>query len=362
MQLLFGGVYKNRRILVTGHTGFKGSWLCKWLNYLDAEVFGYSLKPSTEPNHFDLSNPKVNSHINNIQDLNSIRNFITKNEPEIIFHLAAQPLVIESYEEPLETFTTNIIGTANLLEAARYTDSVKAIIIITTDKCYKNKECIYGYKESDELGGYDPYSASKACTELVTESYRHSFLKKDKTGLLIASARAGNVLGGGDWTSNRIFKDIAIAASEKEKLILRNPESIRPWQHVLEPLSGYLLLGQLLYQNQNEFSGPWNFGPLSDSNITVRELVNVVKKRWEDIEVEFEKPKNYESKYLMLDSSKAYNKLKWKPVWGIDLTINNTIDWYKSYYEKKIVKTDDQIKKFVHDAQKNKIGWALDVA
>ena len=293
---MFGGIYRNKRILVTGHTGFKGSWLCKWLNHLDAEVFGYSLKPSTEPNHFELSNPKVNSHINNIQDLNSLRNFITKIEPEIIFHLAAQPLVLESYQEPLETFTTNIIGTANILEAARYTDTVKAVIIVTTDKCYKNKELIYGYRETDELGGYDPYSASKACTELVTESYRHSFFKKDDTDLLIASARAGNVLGGGDWTSNRIFKDIAIAASEKEKLILRNPDSIRPWQHVLEPLSGYLLLGQLLFQNRHEFAEPWNFGPSYNSNITVRELVNIVKKRWDDIEVEFENSKNYESK------------------------------------------------------------------
>ena len=293
---MFGGIYRNKRILVTGHTGFKGSWLCKWLNHLDAEVFGYSLKPSTEPNHFELSNPKVNSHINNIQDLNSLRNFITKIEPEIIFHLAAQPLVLESYQEPVETFTTNIIGTANILEAARYTDTVKAVIIVTTDKCYKNKELIYGYRETDELGGYDPYSASKACTELVTESYRHSFFKKDDTDLLIASARAGNVLGGGDWTSNRIFKDIAIAASEKEKLILRNPESIRPWQHVLEPLSGYLLLGQLLFQNRHEFAEPWNFGPSYDSNITVRELVDIVKKRWDDIEVEFENSKNYESK------------------------------------------------------------------
>ena len=307
---MFGGIYRNKRVLVTGHTGFKGSWLCKWLNHLGAEVFGYSLNPSTEPNHFDLSNPKVKSHINNIQDLNSVRDFITKSEPEIIFHLAAQPLVIESYKEPLETFTTNVIGTANILEAARYIDTVKAVIIITTDKCYKNKECIYGYRETDELGGYDPYSASKACTELVTESYKNSFFKKDNTGLLIASARAGNVLGGGDWTSNRIFKDIAIAASEKEKLILRNPESIRPWQHVLEPLSGYLLLGQLLFQNRHEFAEPWNFGPSYNSNITVRELVNIVKKRWNDIEVEFEKPKIYESKYLMLDSSKAYNKLK----------------------------------------------------
>ena len=288
---MFGGIYRNKRVLVTGHTGFKGSWLCKWLNHLGAEVFGYSLNPSTEPNHFDLSNPKVNSHINNIQDLNSVRDFIAKSEPEIIFHLAAQPLVIESYKEPLETFTTNVIGTANILEAVRYIDTVKAVIIITTDKCYKNKECIYGYRETDELGGYDPYSASKACTELVTESYKNSFFKKDNTGLLIASARAGNVLGGGDWTSNRIFKDIAIAASEKEKLILRNPESIRPWQHVLEPLSGYLLLGQLLFQNRKEFAEPWNFGPSYNSNITVRELVNIVKKRWNDIEVEFAKPK-----------------------------------------------------------------------
>ena len=210
---MFDGIYKNRRVLVSGHTGFKGSWLCKWLNNLGAEVYGYSLLPNTEPNHFDLSNPSVNSCINNIIDFNSVKKFVTKSEPEIIFHLAAQPSVLKSYEEPIETFTTNIIGTSNFLEVARYTPSVKAIIIVTTDKCYKNKEWVYGYRENDELGGYDPYSASKACAELITESFRKSFTNKKNNKLLIASARAGNVLGGGDWTRDRIFKDIAIAIS-----------------------------------------------------------------------------------------------------------------------------------------------------
>ena len=187
---MFGGIYKNRRVLVSGHTGFKGSWLCKWLNNLGAEVYGYSLSPNTEPNHFDLSNPSVDSCINNIIDYNSVKKFMTKSEPEIIFHLAAQPSVLKSYEEPIETFTTNIIGTSNFLEVARYTPSVKAIIIITTDKCYKNKEWVYGYRENDELGGHDPYSASKACAELITDSFRKSFTNKKNNKLLIASARS----------------------------------------------------------------------------------------------------------------------------------------------------------------------------
>ena len=354
---MFDDIYKNRRVLVSGHTGFKGSWLCKWLNNLGAEVYGYSLLPNTEPNHFDLSNPSVNSCINNIIDFNSVKKFVTKSEPEIIFHLAAQPSVLKSYEEPIDTFNTNIIGTTNFLEVARYTPSVKAIIIVTTDKCYKNKEWVYGYRENDELGGHDPYSASKACAELVTESFRKSFTNKKNNKLLIASARAGNVLGGGDWTNDRIFKDIAIAISKNKKLSLRNPNSVRPWQHVLEPLSGYLLLGQLLFQDKKEYAKPWNFGPSLSSNITVRELVDIVKNKWKHIEVEYENPKNEETKHLILDSSKAYNKLKWKPVWGIDSTINYTIDWYKNYYEKNIVNTEEQINKFTQDAVKNKIIW-----
>ena len=272
---MFDGIYKNRRVLVSGHTGFKGSWLCKWLNNLGAEVYGYSLLPNTEPNHFDLSNPAVNSCINNIIDFNSVKKFVTKSEPEIIFHLAAQPSVLKSYEEPIETFNTNIIGTTNFLEVARYTPSVKAIIIVTTDKCYKNKEWVYGYRENDELGGHDPYSASKACAELITESFRKSFTNKKNNKLLIASARAGNVLGGVIGQMIEFLKTLQL--QYQKKIILRNPNSMEPWQHVLEPLSGYLLLGQLLFQDKKEYAKPWDFGPSLSSNITVRELVDIVK-------------------------------------------------------------------------------------
>ncbi len=358
---MFAGIYKNRRVLVTGHTGFKGSWLCKWLNQLGAEVYGYSLLPKTKPNHFNLSNPNVTSQINDIKDINSVRNFITKSEPEIIFHLAAQPSVLESYENPIDTFATNVLGTSNILEAAKITPSVKAVIIVTTDKCYKNKEWSYGYRENDELGGHDPYSASKACCELIAESYKKSFFEKEKEGILIATARAGNVLGGGDWTSDRIITDIVMAVSKKQKLILRNPESIRPWQHVLEPLSGYLLLGQLLFQNKKEFAKPWNFGPSLSSNIKVLELVDLANLYWNEIEVEYKSSKNHETKHLILDSSRAYNNLNWQPIWEIDLTIKNTVEWYKSYYEKRKIITDDQIINFTKDALNKNLFWTKDL-
>ena len=349
---MFDGIYKNRRVLVSGHTGFKGSWLCKWLNNLGAEVYGYSLLPNTEPNHFDLSNPSVNSCINNIIDFNSVKKFVTKSEPEIIFHLAAQPSVLKSYEEPIETFTTNIIGTSNFLEVARYTPSVKAIIIITTDKCYKNKEWVYGYRENDELGGHDPYSASKACAELVTESFRKSFTNKKNNKLLIASARAGNVLGGGDWTNDRIFKDIAIAISKNKKLSLRNPNSVRPWQHVLEPLHGYLILGEKLLNNKLSVEIPsWNFGPNIEKQYTVEFIASNLIKQWgAKTKIIIQKSSLDEAGLLMLNNEKAKLELGWKPKLSLDETIQFTYEWYYSYFENKadILKlTEMQIDKFL---------------
>ena len=358
---MFSGIYKDRRVLVSGHTGFKGSWLCKWLNQLGAEVYGYSLLPGTEPNHFNLLSPEVTTCINDIRDYNSVKNFVNKSEPEIIFHLAAQPSVLRSYDDPMGTLGTNVMGTTNILEAAKLTPSVKSIIIITTDKCYKNKEWFYGYREIDELGGHDPYSASKACTEIIAESYKKAFFEKENNRILIATARAGNVLGGGDWTTDRIFKDIVMAVSNKQKLVLRNPESIRPWQHVLEPLSGYLLLGQLLFQNKKEFAKPWNFGPLPSSNITVRKLVNIVIKHWNEIDVEYKNSLKHETKSLMLDSTQAYNNLSWQPIWEIDTTINKTVEWYKSFYDEKKIITESQINKFTQDALNKNISWVQDV-
>ena len=357
---MFGGIYKKRRVLVTGHTGFKGSWLCKWLEILGAEVVGYALKPVTDQNHFNQSGLKIKSYFHDIGEYSKIKWVFSKFQPEIVFHLAAQPLVLESYDNPLNTFNTNVMGSVNILEASRHTDSVKAIVIVTTDKVYKNNDCIYGYRETDVIGGHDPYSSSKACAELVTESYRKSYSKGGQGGLLIASARAGNVIGGGDWTKNRIIPDAIKAAFNKKKLAIRNPNSVRPWQHVLEPLSGYLLLGQHLHQNNLLAAESWNFGPASDSNLDVNSLVKLMGQEWEKIswEINMNPGTEYESKTLMVDSSKANNLIGWKPVWDLKKTVKYTVDWYRKYLEENKVITDEQIMNYITEAKTNNFTWA----
>ena len=330
--------YKNKRVFITGHTGFKGTWLSIWLDQLGANLKGYALEPE---NSFDLYNQIANeiniqSVIADIRSKQSLENEILSFQPDIIFHLAAQPLVKKSYENPIETFEVNTIGTANVLEAARKLEKQCSLVLITTDKVYENKEWVYPYRETDRLGGYDPYSASKATAELVISSFRNSFFNLEQYQIhkkSIASARAGNVIGGGDWAANRIIPDIVKALQSNQAIEIRNPQSVRPWQHVLEPLFGYLLLGVKLYDNPLKYSGAWNFGPLPDSTFTVEDLVNKSIEIWGNGAYKITKHENqvHEANLLKLDISKSVDQLGWKPCLSAQETIEWTIGWYKNW-------------------------------
>ncbi|MFC1677256.1 CDP-glucose 4,6-dehydratase [Planctomycetota bacterium] len=361
MDELFGQIYKNRKVLITGHTGFKGSWLALWLSRMGAEVVGYALEACTCPSHFELVDANYKSIIGDIRDADKFRNVIAKEQPEIIFHLAAQPLVRRSYQDPVETFSTNVMGTVNLLDSCREVSSLKAVVVITSDKCYENLEQQRGYSESDPLGGYDPYSASKGCTEIVTSSYRRSFFSlKDygtKHNVLVSSARAGNVIGGGDWSEDRLIPDIVKAANENDKVLIRNRYSTRPWQHVLDPLSGYLLLGEKLLEGKVEFAEAWNFGPEMEVSFTVEYVVENLQKYWDKIEVDFgsESSGPHEANLLTLDCSKAIQKLGWKPVWDISRTLEMTASWYKRFYELGEVVSSQQLSEYVKDALGGKL-------
>jgi len=356
MQNLFGGIYKNKRILVTGNTGFKGSWLCFWLKEMGAIVHGLSLSPNTNPNHFSLLNNDIDTDIIDIINFDDVKKSIDSFCPEIIFHLAAQPLVRYSYKHTLETFNTNVIGTANILEASKTCKSIKAIVNVTTDKCYENREWIWSYREFDALGGYDPYSASKACSEIITSSYRNSFFNLDqyqKTHhVLIASARAGNVIGGGDWSEDRLIPDIIKAAINNNNVIIRSPNSIRPWQHVLEPLSGYLLIGQKLLEEKKDYAEAWNLGPESNANLSVNDILIKAQKYWNKIKFNIEEDTQiHEANLLRLDSIKANTKLGWRNIWNNEETIEKTINWYQKYYEKGLVLSKDNLIEYVKKAQ-----------
>jgi len=364
---LFNDIYRKKRVLVTGHTGFKGSWFCTWLAGLGAEVLGFSLAPMTEPSHFDLFSSKlpIESVIGDIRDLSAIQNTIMGFQPVIVFHMAAQSLVRQSYEQPIETLHTNVIGSANVFEACRHTPSVRAIINVTSDKCYDNREWVWGYRENDPLGGYDPYSASKACAELVASAYRNSFFQPGSSGedrpALLASVRAGNVIGGGDWAKDRLVTDIMEATHRNEPFTIRNPSATRPWQHVLEPLSGYLLLGQRLLENQNEFAASWNFGPNDSRPISVRTLVHAMQNRWNRIRFIFPPDDRYqphEAKRLKLDCSKAVTYLHWNNVWNAPTAIHKTVDWYRGYYEHNRLLTKPQLAEYVKDAEAEGLCWA----
>jgi len=335
---LFGGVYQGKRILITGHTGFKGSWLALWLHALGAQVIGLSLPPNTEPNHFDLIGLKdlINHRIGDIRNLQTVQAAFAAAQPEIIFHLAAQPIVRESYHDPKTTFDTNIGGTVNVLEAIRQCPSVKAVVVVTSDKCYENKEWVWGYRENDPMGGHDPYSASKGAVEIVCSAYLRSFFQSSGRGPHIgfATARAGNVIGGGDWAKDRIIPDCVRALSVGEPILVRNPSAIRPWQHVLEPLSGYLFLGQKLIVNSDKFSGAWNFGPLGDDSIKVGELVSRFIKAWGKGEVYTPEMLDapHEAHMLRLVIDKAIHELKWSPVLTSLEAIDWTVEWYKAWH------------------------------
>ena len=353
--------YKGRKVLVTGHTGFKGSWLCVWLLNLGAEVIGISKEPYTKYDNFVMS--KLNDRIvdlrGDVRDLEKMEEIFNRYKPEIVFHLAAQPLVRVSYEMPVETYDINVIGTLNILECIRKSNSVQAGIIITSDKCYENINQIWGYKESDKLGGYDPYSASKACAEIVTSSYINSFFNpKDykKHGKLIATARAGNVIGGGDWSKDRIVPDIIRALESKTSIKIRNPMATRPWQHVLEPIKGYLMLGEKMLDHKLECMGAWNFGPDSEDILTVEELVSkVIGLFGEGSYIVSKNSGPYESKLLNIDCTKAKSYLNWNPALHVEDALKLTVEWYKNYKNANVFDfCTNQIKIFEKKSLQNK--------
>ncbi len=339
MDEYFREIYENKKVLVTGHTGFKGSWLLLWLMELGAKIIGYSLEPPTEPNLFESINlkDKITHIIDDVRDEKHLIAVFEKYQPDFVFHLAAQPLVRLSYKEPKLTYETNVMGTVNILEAVRKTKSVRVCIIITSDKCYENREWVYGYRETDPVGGYDPYSSSKGCVELVTTAYRRSFFNPEDYGrnhkVAVSSVRAGNIIGGGDWGEDRIIPDCMRALSKGETIVIRNPSAIRPWQYVLEPLSGYLLLGALMDKNGTKYSDAWNFGPNDKSIITVEELVNLVIKHWGKGNYKVDtSPHPHEAGFLKLDVSRARALLGWEPIYNISEAVEKTINWYKSFY------------------------------
>ena len=325
--------YKGKKILITGHTGFMGSWLTKWLTMMHAEVCGYALDPPTQPNLYETLDIKglvsrdVRGDINNAELL---RRTLWEFQPEIVFHLAAQPLVLESYDDPLETFHTNVTGTVNLLNELRKVRQVKVIIVVTSDKSYRNKEWVYPYREDDELGGRDPYSASKSCQDIVVNSFRESYFSD--SGIALSSVRAGNVVGGGDWAKDRIIPDIVRGIVNGQPIRIRNQNSVRPWQFVLDPVYGILLLAQSMYGDM-KFSGAWNFGPNNEREVTVKEIVEKVIAFWGagDYRIENSSLKK-EARYLSLDISKAKRELKWFPRYDINESLRLTVEWYKSYY------------------------------
>ena len=347
--------YKSKKVLITGHTGFKGSWLSIWLNELGAKVIGVSLEPSTNRDNFILSNigSKITADIRaDIRDGEKMKEIFEEYQPEIVFHLAAQPLVRLSYEKPVETYFTNVIGTINILEAIRVTNSVKVGVMITTDKCYENKEQIWGYRENDPMGGYDPYSSSKGAAEIAIASWRRSFFNPEqyaKHGKSIASVRAGNVIGGGDWALDRIIPDCIKSLEINKPINIRNPKAVRPWQHVLEPLSGYMLLAQKMWEEPTQYCSGWNFGPKSESITTVWNVASKIidtygKGELRDISIP---NTQHEAQLLILDISKAKQLLEWSPKMDIDQTIKMTVDWYKRYKNTSIYDLcTSQIKKY----------------
>lgn len=329
-------IYKGKKVFLTGHTGFKGSWLSVWLTSLGAKVCGYSLEAETKPamfNELKIGEKITKSIIGNILDTEKLESTMNEFQPDIIFHLAAQPLVRLSYSEPLLTYKTNVIGTLNVLEAARKCKSVKAFVNITTDKCYENKETTKGYKETDAMGGYDMYSSSKGCVEILSSSYRRSFLQNE--GFLLATARAGNVIGGGDWASDRLIPDCIRSINENIDIEIRNPNSVRPWQHVLEPLSGYLLLGQKLLENDRTFADGFNFGPETKELVKVADVAKLLVEHYGKGNVILNKKDDlHEANLLTLDITKAENVLNWKPKYNTEKAVEETVKWYKKFYEK----------------------------
>ena len=354
---MFGGSFVGRRVFVTGHTGFKGSWLCLWLTALGARTTGLALAPDTDPAHWSLLGlDHVQDLRVDLRDNQAVRRTLEQVQPEIVFHLAAQPLVRRSYREPTATFDTNVLGLVNLLEAIRGAPSVRALVNVTTDKVYLEQGVDTGYDEDDPLGGHDPYSTSKACAELVTECYRKSFFNDSVPK--VATARAGNVIGGGDWSEDRLVPDLVRAASTGNMLGIRNPDAIRPWQHVLEPLSGYLRLGQGLLAGDS-VEGPWNFGPAADATLPVQALVAQMQTQWPGLRSEHHPgPHPHEAKTLRLNCSKAAQQLGWHAVWNANDTLRHTVSWYRSWYERGQLRSSEDLQDYVAAARAAGLDWA----
>lgn len=354
----FGAAYRDRRVLLTGHTGFKGSWFALWLTMLGARTRGLALPPNSTPSHWDLLGLEFERGPVDIRDAGAVMAAVQAAAPEIVFHLAAQPLVRRSYRDPLETWSTNVMGTANLLEACRHQASVRAIVVVTSDKCYENREWEWGYRENDRLGGHDPYSASKASVELLVSSYRKAFFDHPAAPLL-ASARAGNVIGGGDWSEDRLIPDLVRAIAEHALLEIRSPHATRPWQHVLESLSGYLCLGQKLLEGRPEFARAWNFGPDTSGNRSVADVLSRLKLAWPALEWRLDKrPQPHEARLLYLNSNNARQSLGWRPVWSLDEGLGATADWYRLYLERGAVVSRDQLQAYVSAAKRAGIPWS----
>ncbi len=329
--------WRGKRVFLTGHTGFKGSWLSLWLQSFGADVTGYALAPPTQPCLFEIAEVAsgMTSIIGDIRDLSKLQAALNMQQPEIVIHMAAQPLVRYSYQHPVETYATNVMGTVHLLEAVRHTPSVKAVVNITTDKCYDNKEWPWGYRENEPMGGHDPYSNSKGCAELVTSAYRNSFFQHN--GMAVASARAGNVIGGGDWAADRLIPDILRAFEQNQPVVIRNPHAIRPWQHVLEPLSGYLTLAERLYTDGSSFAEGWNFGPNDDDAKPVQWIVEQMVSSWGQ-GARWQQDGGHhphEANYLKLDISKAKARLGWHPKWRLAHSLGNIMAWHKAFHAKQ---------------------------
>ena len=359
---LFGGIYSGRAVLVTGHTGFKGSWLMYWLTQLGAHVSGLALDPDTSPSHWNLLGLEdVHDQRVDLRDAAAVCAVLESERPEIVFHLAAQPLVRRSYRDPVGTFDANVLGLVNLYEAIRRCPSVRVIVNATTDKVYADRTTDNGYRETDQLGGHDPYSTSKACAELVSDSYRKSYFGNDDGrgfAVRLATARAGNVIGGGDWAEDRLVPDLVRAGISNSPLVLRNPKAIRPWQHVLEPLAGYLRLGQALF-NGEVAEGAWNFGPDNDGELSVGALASRLMARWPSLRIEHDQTSQpHEAAILRLNCDKARHDLAWRPLWDIETTISRTVDWYRTFHETGKLLTSDDLIAYTNDARRSGLVWA----